>query len=158
MPTVSQKHTGDVLRKWRLVLSHADILTLQSVPVAFVPAPSNANNAYRVLGASIQAQLNSGAPYTGNAATVVLNFNAGNSTGPLLCNTVNLNTVIASNAANWLATGEPAAVTANIALFAGQGITVALINGGSNLTAGNANNSLVVELLVDEFDASLQTV
>jgi hypothetical protein len=95
MPTVSQKHTGDVLRKWRLVLSHADILTLQSVPVAFVPAPSNANNAYRVLGASVQAQLNSGAPYTGNAATVVLNFNAGNSTGPLLCNTVNLNAVIA---------------------------------------------------------------
>jgi hypothetical protein len=159
MAQVSNIHTAEPLLKWRLVLTHADILLLQSAPVTFVPAPLNASNYSRVVAMNIEAHVADGA-YTGNAAACYLSLTYGNSSGPIAANCTNagFGIPLAANV-NFIAAGAVSTtLTTNTALVAAQPLVLALINGGGNLTGGNANNEVIVELLVDNFDASYATV
>lgn len=152
---ISSVHQGLALKRWHVSIPHAQILTLQSAPLANVASPESSTGVLVVVGpVSVAGQVGAGA-YTGNAATTLVQLQYNGNTSFVAANSANFTAAI--GATNPFITvnsvfGNPAA---NVALLAGQPLSLALINGGSNLGGGAANNSMVVEFCTVEFDGAI---
>jgi hypothetical protein len=156
-------HQPEPAQRWRLVIPHSQILTLWSVPIALVPAPAGANEYYQIHDITVCANVAAGA-YTANANTTILQFFSGNSSGVLLANTGSVAALGAN--VNFIAKGGVYSTAANTTIsgangIMGQGITVQLFNGlagGVDLTGGNANNALVVEVITYKYNGDTTQV
>lgn len=145
-------HEPAVLRRWRLVVPHAQVLTMQTVPIVIAPAPAITTNYYEIIGISVAANVAAGA-YTNVNASPTLVFTAGNSGGPTIATSANIGLVIAN--VNFVAIGGPVVnlQSSNTASIVGREITMYGNNGpNTNFTGGNANNSLTVEIMTLEFN------
>ena len=147
-------HTPEGTRRWHVVVPHATLLTLEGTALSNVAYPENSNNFLVVVGpVSVQGDVAAGA-YTANAATVLVQLLYGSASGPIAANSANFTTAIAANNNFISAGGAFGNPQANIGLITGQALAMQLINGGSELTGGNANNQIVVEFQTIEMDGS----
>lgn len=144
-------HEAVPLRRWRMIVPHAALLTLQSVPIVIVPAPANPASFYQIVAMAVSGNVVGGA-YTNVNTTAILSFTGGNSSGPILAQSANIGLLI--GAVNFVAVGGPIInlMSSNTASTIGREITMALLNAGSNLTGGNAADSLTVEVVTVEFN------
>jgi hypothetical protein len=153
------KHENVGLKRWRFVVPHAQVLTLNTVPIALVPAPDNAKNYYQVVSVGAFANVAAGT-YTANGSVTLLEFFYGNTSGPVCANSADFHVAIGANV-SFAIVGGPVVniISTNATSIIGQGIAVALINtGGTDLTGGNANNTLIIEVVTHEFNADPASV